>query len=168
MEVKLNQQLAWVDQAPLSQIYLDLKKAYDALDLTRCLEILAGYRAGPNLLRLQVQFWGSTKMVCCAGGNFGEPFGAGRGVTQGGPLPGLMFNVCVNAVVRVWLWQVLGDDTAQGGLGEAAHNHTVAFFVDNGLVAARCPGTRFNLHQHFLMDIPRILCASQLRVPHPC
>ncbi len=39
MEVKLNQQLAWVDQAPLYQIYLDLKKAYDALDWTRCLEI---------------------------------------------------------------------------------------------------------------------------------
>jgi hypothetical protein len=32
MEVKLNQQLAWVDQAPLYQIYLDFKKAYNALD----------------------------------------------------------------------------------------------------------------------------------------
>jgi hypothetical protein len=32
MEVKLNQQLAWVDQAPLYQIYLDLKKAYNSLD----------------------------------------------------------------------------------------------------------------------------------------
>ncbi len=32
MEVKLNQQLAWVDQAPLYQIYLDLKKAYNALN----------------------------------------------------------------------------------------------------------------------------------------
>ena len=29
MEVKLNQQLAWVDQAPLYQIYLDIKKAYN-------------------------------------------------------------------------------------------------------------------------------------------
>jgi hypothetical protein len=56
MEVKLNQQLAWVDQAPLYQIYLDLKKAYDALDRTRCLGILAGYRVGPNLLRLQKHF----------------------------------------------------------------------------------------------------------------
>ncbi len=37
MGVKLNQQLAWVDQAPLYQIYLDLKKAYDTLDRTRCL-----------------------------------------------------------------------------------------------------------------------------------
>ena len=46
MEVKLQQQLAWVDQEPLYQIYLDLRKAYDALDLERCLEILAGTVSG--------------------------------------------------------------------------------------------------------------------------
>jgi hypothetical protein len=50
-----------------------------------------------------------------------------------------MFNICVNAVVREWLWQVLGDDAAQGGLGEAARNHAVALFVGNGLVMVRCP-----------------------------
>ncbi len=137
MEVKLNQQLSWVDQAPLCQIYLDLKKAYDALNRTRCLEILAGYGVGPIYLHLQKQFWGNAKMVCCAGGNFGEPFGAGRGITQGGPLCSLMFNVCVNAVVREWLRQVLEDDAAQGGLGEAVRDYMVVFFVDNGLVAAR-------------------------------
>jgi hypothetical protein len=100
MEVKLNQQLAWVDQAPLYQIYLDLKKANNALDQMQCLDILAGYGVGPNLLHLQKQFWATSKMVCCAGGNSGEPFGAGQGITQGGPLSSLMFNVCVNAVVR--------------------------------------------------------------------
>ncbi len=83
MEVKLNQQCVWVDQAPLYQIYLELKKAYDALNQTWCLEILAGYGVGPNLLRLQEQFWGNAKMVCHAGDNFGEPFSAGRGITQG-------------------------------------------------------------------------------------
>ena len=103
MEVKLHQQLAWVDQVPLYQIYLDLKKAYDALDWTRCLKILAGYEVGPNLIRLQKKFWSNAKLVCRAGGNFGEPFGAGRGVTQGGPLSSLMLNVCVDAVVREWL-----------------------------------------------------------------
>jgi hypothetical protein len=50
-----------------------------------------------------------------------------------------MFNVCVDAVVREWLQQVLGDNAAQGGLGEPARNHAVAFFVNDGLVAARCP-----------------------------
>ncbi len=52
------------------------------------------------MLRLQKQFWDDAKMVCHAGGNFGEPFGAKRGIMQGGPLSSLMFNVCVDAVVR--------------------------------------------------------------------
>jgi hypothetical protein len=120
MEVKLHQQLAWVDQAHLYQIYLDLKKTYNSLDQTQCLEILAGYGVGPNLLRLQKQFWDDAKMVCHAGSNFGEPFGTGRGVTQGGPLSSLIFNVCVDAVVREWLQRCLGDNAALMGIGEAA------------------------------------------------
>ena len=40
MEVKLQQQLAWVDQAPLYQIYLDLRKAYDALWLQSSFDVL--------------------------------------------------------------------------------------------------------------------------------
>ena len=112
MEVKMQQQLVWVDQAPLYQIYLDLRKAYDALDRGRCLEILAGYGVGPNLLRLQKKFWDKAKMVCCAGGNYDLPFGAHCGVTQGGALSSLMFNVCVDCVVREWLRQVLGEDVA--------------------------------------------------------
>jgi hypothetical protein len=139
MEVKLNQQLAWVDQAPLYQIYLDLKKAYNALDQMRCLEILAGYGVGPNVLHLQKHFWDGARMVCRAGGSYGEPFSARRGITQGGPLSSLMFNVCVNAVVREWLRQCLGDDAARMGIGEAVRDHVVVFFVDDGLVAARCP-----------------------------
>jgi hypothetical protein len=128
-----------VDQAPLYQIYLDLRKAYDALDRGRCLEILAGYGVGPNLLRLQKKFWDDAKTVCRAGGNYGLPFGAHRGVTQGGPLSSLMFNVCVDCVVREWLRQVLGENVAQDGVGDLVRDHCIAFFVDNGLVAARCP-----------------------------
>ena len=48
MEVELQQQFAWVEQEPLYQIYLDLRKAYNALDRERCLKILAGYGVGPN------------------------------------------------------------------------------------------------------------------------
>jgi hypothetical protein len=84
------------------------------------------------------------------GAILGEPFGAGRGITQGGPLCGLMFNVCVNAIVKEWLWQVLGDNAAQGRLEEAVRDYTVVFFVDNRLVMARCPEwlqSSFTIHQ---------------------
>jgi hypothetical protein len=63
MEVKLNQQLAWVEQEPLYQIYLDLKKAYDALDQTRCLAILASYGMGPNFCASR-NFSGTTQRWC--------------------------------------------------------------------------------------------------------
>jgi hypothetical protein len=148
MEVKLQQQLAWVDQEPLYQIYLDLRKAYDALDRGRCLEILAGYGVRPNLLRLQKKFWDNAKMVCHVGGNYGLPFGAHGGVTQGGPLSSLMFNVCVDCVVREWLRQVLGEGVSRDGVGDLVRDQCIAFFVDNGLVAARCPEwlqTSFNI-----------------------
>jgi hypothetical protein len=128
-----------VDQEPLYQIYLDLRKAYDALDRGGCLKILAGYGVGPNLLCLQKNFWDNAKMVCCAGGNYGLPFEAHCGVTQGGALSSLMFNVCVDCAVREWLWQVLGEGVAQDGVGNLVRNQCIAFFVDNGLVAARCP-----------------------------
>ncbi len=52
MEVKLKQQLVWVDQEPLHQIYLDLRKAYDALDWGRCLKILVGINKVFELLHL--------------------------------------------------------------------------------------------------------------------
>ncbi len=100
---------------------------------------MAGYGVGPNLLCLQKQFWDGARNVCHAGGSYGEPFSARQGVTQGGPLSSLMFSVCVDAVIREWLRQCLGDDTAWMGIGEAVHDHVVVFFVDNGLVVARCP-----------------------------
>jgi len=74
--------------------------------------------------------------------------GAHRGVTQGGPLSSLMFNVCVDCVVREWLRQVLGEDVARGGVGNLVRNQCIAFFVNDGLVAARCPEwlqTSFNI-----------------------
>jgi hypothetical protein len=33
----------------------------------------------------------------------------------------------------------MGDNVTREGVGEAVHDHCIAFFVDNGLVTARCP-----------------------------
>jgi hypothetical protein len=65
-------------------LFLDLKKAFDAMDRERCLMILEGYGAGPNMIRLICNFWTNATMVYRASGYYGTPFQAGRGVTQGG------------------------------------------------------------------------------------
>jgi hypothetical protein len=139
IEAKLHQGLAWRDQCPLYQIYLDLKKAYDALDREQTLDILAAYGVGPTMLALQKYFWDTAKLVCRAGGSYGEAFSAERGVTQGGPLSSLMFNVCVDAVIREWLHRTLGEDAARDGIGDCVAQILVKFYVDDGLIASRDP-----------------------------
>jgi hypothetical protein len=50
LEAKLAQQLAYLKQEPFYRVFLDLKKAFDAMDRERCLLILEGYGAGPNMV----------------------------------------------------------------------------------------------------------------------
>jgi hypothetical protein len=72
--------------------------------------------------------------VCCAGGNYGEPFNAKRSITQEVPFSSLMFIVCVDAAVREWLHQTLDEDTARDGIGNQVAEILVAFYVNDGLL----------------------------------
>ena len=45
-EVTLTQQLAYLEQAPLYGIFIDLQKAYDVMDRECCMEIMMGYGVG--------------------------------------------------------------------------------------------------------------------------
>ena len=63
-------------------IFLDLTKAYDALDRSRSLEILEGFGVGPRARRLLRAYWGKSTMVARAGGYYGDGFKGVRGVTQ--------------------------------------------------------------------------------------
>ena len=63
LEAKLLQQLAALREEVLYVILLDLNKAYDALDRSRCLEILEGYGVGPNSRRLLTNYWRRLTMV---------------------------------------------------------------------------------------------------------
>jgi len=103
IEAKLTEQLAHIKQTPFYGVFIHLKKAFDAMDRERCLLLLEGHGAGPNMRRLILHFWDEATNVCRASGNYGVPFKAGRGVTQWGPLSAKIFNVIVNAVVREWL-----------------------------------------------------------------
>ena len=52
------------------------------------------------MIQLIRTYWRDAIMVCRASGNYGTPFKAGRGVTQGGPLSAKLFNILVDAVTR--------------------------------------------------------------------
>jgi hypothetical protein len=136
IKAKLHQSQAWRNQCQLYQIYVDLKKAYDALDWEQTLKILVAYGVGPKLLALQKHFWETATLVCRARGYYGEPFCAEWGITQGGPLSSLMFNVCVDAVVREWLHQTLGEEATHYGLGDHVVKILVAFYIDDKLIAS--------------------------------
>ena len=64
----------------LDVIFLDLHKAYDALDRSRCLEILEGYGIGPRSRNLIKQYWHRLTMVALAGGYYRTYFRGERGV----------------------------------------------------------------------------------------
>ena len=68
IEAKLLQQLVALREEVLYVIFLDLTKSYDALDRSRCLEILEGYGVGPNARRLLTNYWRGLTMVARAGG----------------------------------------------------------------------------------------------------
>ena len=73
-------------------IFLDLTKAYDALDRSRILEILEGYGVEQWVRRLLQAYWSKSTMMARAGGYYGTGFKGERGVTQGNPIPLYSFN----------------------------------------------------------------------------
>ena len=83
-------------------IFLDLQKVYNALDRSRCLDILEVYGVGPRDLRLLFRYCERLQMVAHMGGYYGELLRGERGVTQGVPLLPTIFNMLVDAVVRHW------------------------------------------------------------------
>jgi hypothetical protein len=140
IEAKLAQQLAHLEQVPFYGIFFDLKKEFDAMDRERCLMILEGYGAGPNMVRLIRNFWSNAIMVCQASGYYGAPFHAGRGITQGGPLSAKLFNILVNTVA----WECFRRLCEENVLGEEKSDHLVEtffaiFYVDDAYLALQDP-----------------------------
>ena len=87
LKAKLLQQLTAMREAVLFEVFLDLRKACDALDWKRALEFIIAYGVGPRTVQLLRTYWDRLTMVAKAGGYFGCPFKGYRGVTQGDPCP---------------------------------------------------------------------------------
>ena len=93
-------------------IFLDLKKAYDASDRSRCLEVLEGYGVGPRARGLLQTYWRRLTMVARAGRYYRTVFRWEIGLTQGDPLSPTIFNVVVDAVVQHWVTGVIAEAEA--------------------------------------------------------
>ena len=120
-------QLAGIYHEPLFQMFLNVRKAYDLLYRTRCMEVLRGYGLGADLQRLLERYWNDQTVVPRAGGYYGQPFKTERGVTQGGPVSSTIFNILVNAVVQATLVEVCGPQEDQHGLRWASGEHGIVF-----------------------------------------
>ncbi len=140
IEVKLAQQLSYLELRLFYGIFLDLRKAFDAMDRERCLMVLEGYGAGPRMIRLIRGFWRDAIMVCRVAGNYGTAFKAGRGVTQGGPLSAKLFNIIVDAVVWEWFHQLwLGREYDEMEFAEYIATLFAIFYVDDAYLASWDP-----------------------------
>ena len=102
LNVKMLQQVKSMREAVLHAIFLDLHKSYDALDRSRCLDILEVYGVGNRALRLLCRNCKQLQIVAWVGGYYREPFRGDIGVNQGDPLPPTISNVVMDAVVRHW------------------------------------------------------------------
>ena len=83
---KLLHQLAALREEVLYEIFLVLHKSYDALDRSRCLEILEGYGARPRARYLLQNYWHHLTMLARVGGYYGKAFRGGERDDAGRPV----------------------------------------------------------------------------------
>ena len=85
---------------PCIILFLDLCKVYDTVDQEPVLEILEGYKIGPDTLRLLHFFWKNQERYVARNRNYhGEAVMPDHGVTQGGIVTPILFNILVDAVI---------------------------------------------------------------------
>ena len=136
LEAKLLQQLTDMREAVLFEVFLELQKAYDALDWDICLDILAAYRVGPRTLRLLWTYWEQLIMVARVDGYFGHPFKGYQGGTKGNPLSPTIFNVVLDDVICHWVTVATPTEFGTGGLGLSVIDLAAHLYANDVLVAS--------------------------------
>jgi len=99
LEAKLEAQWAFRSGHPLYHIFIDFTKAYDSLDRSRTLLLLADYGVGPNTIQLLAMFWERHVVIPRQHQFYGEPFPADRGLTTGDIPAPVIYNIVTDAVL---------------------------------------------------------------------
>ena len=116
--MNLDQEIISIDQNPLFLVFLDLRKAYDTVDLERLLITLEGYGAGSCLCGLLKTFCYFQQAVPRQNGFHVPTFPATRGKMQGGIVSLTLFNLVVDNFIRTWLAMTMEDQRSDhDGLG---------------------------------------------------
>ena len=102
-QFKLLQKITDMREEVMHTIFLELHKAYNALDTDRCMEILQVCGVEPHTCRILWTYWDILTVVARAGQYYGEAFKVFQGVTHGYPLSPTIFNVVLDALVRHWI-----------------------------------------------------------------
>ena len=103
----------------LYEFFLDLIKAYDALDRNRCMDIIVGYGVIPQMDSILQHYWGHLSMVARAGHYGRTPFKGHIGVTQGDTISPTIFNMVVDLVIHYWVTLVARKEAGPYGFGRS-------------------------------------------------
>ena len=74
-------------------------------------------------------------VVTKVGRCYGRTFKPGRVLNQGEPVSTIVFNIMLDAVVRVVLLEVCGPQEYHHELGWVAVYHNIVFYADGGRVS---------------------------------
>ena len=173
LDSNLLQQLAVLREEVLYVIFLDLHKAYDALDRYSFLDILEGYGVCPRSRRLLQTYWSRLNMVARAGGYYRTALKGGRGVTQVNPLSPTISNVVVDAVVRHWVTGVIADAEERGEPEKEGRYQAALFYADDGIVASSDPRWLYGAFNNLVRLFGRVGLRKNVRktvgmVCNPC
>jgi hypothetical protein len=86
---------------PYHQIFLDLSKAFDTVDRGRLLSIMRAYGFGFRTMRFFEKCWSAAFVAPRAAGVYGPQVPIGAGVRQGDVISPLLFNLVVDAILRL-------------------------------------------------------------------
>ena len=111
-------------------VFLDLTKAYDTVDRDRLFTMLEHYGLGPRCIAVLRNAWNDSGMVPKRDGRFGKCITTTRGVRQGDIISPTLFNILVDAVLRLERERLREVELSEANLP------LLQFYADDGLIGA--------------------------------